>query len=110
MRFFLLLCCVFSASVFANCDKNACNSTVSRVYVTNLSDKSVYIKVNETDYSTLNCSLAEGTYFKLKGDHQSYDQIYSMALAALAAKMKVRIRAEEASSGCLVSYMWVDAN
>lgn len=89
--------------VAKHCSGNA-TEVVNSIYPNTSGNVYLEMTSNEEERGKLNCSLVEGRFAVLKGDHILFKEMYSLLLTAVMADKKLIVRIEEGSKDCQVRY------
>ena len=96
----------------ASCSSNSCTDEIDRIYA---APGRVYISIEDRALAgqKLSCQLVSGYYFTLLASHPSFDQIFTLLLAAknrttAEGRNRVTIRLVDNSPICEISYVVVD--
>ena len=104
---FLISLALLSNTSSANCDSVSCNTKIRTIYPTAGSGGEIFIEpdVSASVSSSVNCTRPEGRFFTLRREHVSFKEIYALLLAAELSDRVVRLRIQENSNTCDLSYV-----
>ena len=102
---FLTMISIASSSANASCISGLCNNEYIERIIIN-ANGTVLIKLSG-DVSNLNCTLRDGEYLTITKNMDNFQEIFASILTLQSQNKPIaRVRIEELSNGCYVSYIW----